>query len=372
MLVKVRQGVSAHVSPECYYEQKVIEGPVSEIGWQAGQAIIMVGIPEGTAPPYVHSSGRIYRRVGDESDPKSETDRYVLEQMWHKGDHTREQLRKFIMNTPPGFSQDGILARSYIYFLHDPSFAGEHLGLRAKQFREIMCVSKLRAHFSVKLENVFSTVDGLIARQVEDNNPASELMSFRWWTNGNIRLTVPITAVTASTRRRDPLWPSFEEFLRKPSLASHRALVADFTKRIAALTALTDKYYEIRELLNLKGRFYSKIRFTDTLRLTPYLNMKRYIDQVSAYGLPVIQDEEMLVPMGNSNDTFWPIDDPNVDLELRSMTASFPLVFQALGALGVQLMLKDLDDSKEVSEVIGELFNASLQTCGVSPLPSKN
>lgn len=41
----------------------------------------MVHIPWGADAPSVHREGRIYRRVGDGSEPKAENDRFVLDQL---------------------------------------------------------------------------------------------------------------------------------------------------------------------------------------------------------------------------------------------------------------------------------------------------
>jgi predicted HTH transcriptional regulator len=79
ILVQVREAVSAHVSPAVCFDHKVIDGPVPTLELPSERSIIIIGVPEGSSPPYVHSTGRIYRRIADSSDPKAETDRAVLD-----------------------------------------------------------------------------------------------------------------------------------------------------------------------------------------------------------------------------------------------------------------------------------------------------
>jgi predicted HTH transcriptional regulator len=101
-LVRIREGVSAHVSPFVYFEHRIIQGPVEEIALESGRSIIVVYVPEGVNPPFVHSSGKRYRRVGDSSEPKAETDRSVLDGMWKKSDQTTTALQEFILGPTCG------------------------------------------------------------------------------------------------------------------------------------------------------------------------------------------------------------------------------------------------------------------------------
>src|ERR1039457_215137 len=97
VLVKIREGVSAHVSPPFYFDHRIIDGPVDAIGLEAGRSIIIVAVPEGPNPPFVPSSGKIYRRIADSSEPKAETDRAVLDTLWRKSEDLRTRLRDFIV-----------------------------------------------------------------------------------------------------------------------------------------------------------------------------------------------------------------------------------------------------------------------------------
>ncbi len=133
-MVKIREAVAAQVTPDFYFEHLVIEGSVPEIGLEQGRAIIAVGIPEGMNPPYVHSSGRIYRRVGDSSEPKGETDRALLDQMWRRSAKNQERLRNFIREAPPPFSNSGALALSCVYFIPDPYWISAPLRMSISVF----------------------------------------------------------------------------------------------------------------------------------------------------------------------------------------------------------------------------------------------
>ena len=89
----VREAAKDSIQPSPYFEIYHVSGPCDEIGLDEGRAIIVVVVPEGPRPPYVHIDGRIYVRVGDSSDPESEKDRTRLEMLWEKGRSKKTSTR---------------------------------------------------------------------------------------------------------------------------------------------------------------------------------------------------------------------------------------------------------------------------------------
>lgn len=61
--VRLRQAISGAISPAPYYEHVVLRGPLPELALGEDHAVIAAFVPQGVNAPYVHSSGRIYRRV---------------------------------------------------------------------------------------------------------------------------------------------------------------------------------------------------------------------------------------------------------------------------------------------------------------------
>src|SRR5690625_7149631 len=70
----------------------------------------------GLKPPYIHSSGKIYRRVDDESKP--ETDRYELDQLWARSEKLDKNFEAYLKDEPT-YDNDN-LPRHLIDFVYDP------------------------------------------------------------------------------------------------------------------------------------------------------------------------------------------------------------------------------------------------------------
>ena len=56
--------------------------------------MILVYIDKGYKTPYLTNDGRIYRRVGEGSDPVPETDRYTMQKLFERSSILKEELKK--------------------------------------------------------------------------------------------------------------------------------------------------------------------------------------------------------------------------------------------------------------------------------------
>src|SRR5260370_17712014 len=193
VLVRIREGVSTHVSPTVYFSHRVIDGPLNALGLPAGKSIIVVGVPEGPNPPFLHSSGRIYRRIADSPEPKAETDRAVLDAMWHKSESLRHRLQEFVLKPTDARGIENTIC--YVYFMEDLTMSLPEYGLDLTGFRDAVR-TETPNDMSIALDNIYSTQDGFIGRHyLQANDPLNELISLRWWRSGNVRLTIPINYI---------------------------------------------------------------------------------------------------------------------------------------------------------------------------------
>ena len=100
ILQSLRHSAADCLNPTPFFETTVLRGPGAENGLAEGKAIIAVEIPQSHTAPHVHQDGRIYRRVADGSEPKPETDRFVLDQLWRRAEPIREMTRKWVERDP--------------------------------------------------------------------------------------------------------------------------------------------------------------------------------------------------------------------------------------------------------------------------------
>jgi hypothetical protein len=343
VLVQIREGVSAHVSPLFYFDHRVIDGPVDAIGLEAGKSIIVVGVPEGPNPPFVHSSGKIYRRIADSSEPKAETDRAVLDAMWRKSEDLRSRLRDFILQPTENPQAENTCC--YVYLMEDLTFSLPEYRLDLQGFREAMQIEGPEGP-SMILDNLYATQDGFIARHVHDNDPLLELAGLRWWRNGNARFTIPLNFVPPPSENApidDPLLKTFIDSMGDNRRRYHRILNLD--QWSFALFALTMRYLNLRDKLGAKGRLYGKIVFSNARKATPFLGMPSYVRTLGQYGLPVVQDTVTMFPVGLDPNAFITLaDEEGKTGFVRRVALIWPLALSGLKALGITFDIQNTDD----------------------------
>jgi Putative DNA-binding domain len=176
---RIRQAVADQVMPSPYFETKVLWGPCESTGLAADRAVICVRIPRSIETPHVHRNGRIYRRVGAGSEPKEETDRFVLDQLWRRADHLRQEYRRLVEQDPDLSEDEAQWPFMRLILICDLWEHGElWAGISLDEFRELM--SETQSGFSIPFENVFTDQHGFIARQIGTNDPIKLGLTWRF------------------------------------------------------------------------------------------------------------------------------------------------------------------------------------------------
>jgi|AntRauTorcE11898_2_1112593.scaffolds.fasta_scaffold13143_2 hypothetical protein len=250
ILVQIRNAVSVHIQPTPDYKTKIINGPCERIGLPKNNSIIIISIPQGIYPPYVHSYGKIYRRIGDESSP--ETDRYELDKLWERGEKLELKFRKFLEEEP--YYDNYNIPRATIYLLTDPKKETEVKTLSFQDFQSIMSFKPNSEDntISIPFDTIYGSSKGFIARQHESNDPNQDVATFRWRHSGNAIVEIPLNFYSqgdfADYLEYKNEGQRFLKLLYKKGFK--RCSIIDFSDCLQAVAAVT---YDYRKLLNLLG-----------------------------------------------------------------------------------------------------------------------
>jgi Putative DNA-binding domain len=356
-LVALGVAASAHVTPEVYFETRVIEGPVPEIDLAPGRSIIIVGIPEGALPPYVHSSGSVYRRASDQSQPTSSVDRRELDELRSRAAETRRRLADFVSFETAHTQQEASRpARVYVYLLSDPYLDGGSLDLSHDRFSDLMRSNPINGIIAPEFNNIFTTADGYVARCSEGNEPFQERLALRWWANGNARLSIQVDSWDPDNfpLQSDPRRSDFLRMIRAQILG--RVQILDFSEFFNLLAAGAAKYLELRQVLGISGPLWSKIRLRGVRHAVPFTNLRQYIESIKLQGFPVVQDDDLYVPPDLSNLIKL---DPGECTALKgpSVLLTLRLAVSALRAVGIDFDRFIKDDPRSFLNDLRECMN---------------
>jgi len=186
------------VNPPVYYEHRVLSGPCAEIGLDDQKCIVVVAVPSGPDAPYVHSEGKIYRRVADSSDPKMETDRFVLDNLWQRRHEARERLntllsQRYLLQWP-----DREVSYLDLFFLSDPvGVSRPQSKIKFDEFAQVMS-DKTTQGITIVLDNFFPMADGVIGRDINFNAPDGPTTTWRHFLNGSSIVSVPLSSESVS------------------------------------------------------------------------------------------------------------------------------------------------------------------------------
>lgn len=349
---RLGESINAHLQPVPHYEHIVLEGPCATIGLGLDCSVVVVHVPMSVRTPHIHSDGRIYERVGDTSQPRPISERHRLDELWRRGDRVRDATRRWIEDDPEFSKGEGELLYLRLMLVPDPWSKKHRLPLASvEQFEEAL--NGLGPNlYSVPFDSVFSTADGFIARHVAENDPRHLGLVFTIRRDYSCDVVIPINVVTGTAESlRGALGGSYEnasEFVQMLSNVGYwrddewmPVHVADLNPMLNVLLAIIGHYRALLGLTATDCEFFYKARILQAWRKVPFLDVAHVIKSFARHGVPMLMEDEMLIPPGHDPDSFArarPLSDEGSPLgaEFHAITGQAMDIFlQFLRSFGV-------------------------------------
>ena len=305
---RLRQSAAEHVNPTPFFQTEVLRGPCVEIGLAEGASVVVVEIPQSQTAPHIHKDGRIYRRVADGSEPKPETDRFLLDQLWHRAEPIRKMTREWIEQDPEFSEAEDEKPYLRLLLCVDPWRQREiTLDKPLSQIREIM--NGQEDISSVPFDTVYAIPGGFIARQVRNNDPHNYTMT--WIMRLDLRCEIVLPLPLYAPDSLDELCVDLDgyqhlelymEILKKQGHVEPR--VADLNFLMSALLGTVSQYRRLLDLAGVKRQFHAKARVLNAWRIVPFIDAETILNGFLEHGLPMIMDSTVTVPEGYAPDSF--------------------------------------------------------------------
>ena len=300
-LESIRNATKDLLHPSVFYDYKVIDGPVDLIDLPNGQSVIAIQIPQGPATPYVHNNGRIYRRIGDSSDPVHITDRAEVDLLSQRRQAMVAQLEGRVRRSPRISDLEKRLTYVHLHILSDPyEILGHRYDSDLQVFSEIMKGDLL------PFDNTFHSHEGFVARQGGSNIGGMRSLTWEFSRHCHSLISIPLNVYNVvSLRREHPDSPTIQDF--SAAIANSRidpANIVDLTYLLRAVRAISVRHRHLVGEAGIRGPFYVKCRLENIWRTIPYLETPAFIQQVNRFGLPLVQDSSLVVPEGRALDDF--------------------------------------------------------------------
>ncbi|HSN77719.1 MAG TPA: ATP-binding protein, partial [Anaerolineae bacterium] len=331
------------VHPSVYYQHKLISGPCAEIGLLDDKSVIVVMVPSGQDAPYVHSSGRIYRRIADSSDPKPETDRAILDQLWQRRRQAEVTLKELVTTRPLLSQGEELTSYMDLFLLPDPLRAAhQRTTLTFDEFIEAMRQKPLSG-FQAPFDNFFTMAGGFVCRQIGSNNPYNLCLTWRHFVRGFSHISIPLSVTPVFIMERNfqssYKWSAdFCNALRKARLPETTDIV-DVNQVAKIVIAIINQQRQLMSLGNIEGPLYAKARIQNVWRRVPFVDSKSYLDVIGELGIPIIQYDEAYVPAGLNLENMELLATEHLDsyddVVARQIVDAAPLFGALLNAFGL-------------------------------------
>lgn len=300
-LNRIRDAVRAHTDPLPHFDVRAITGPSTDGAVPPSRAVLVVRVPQGENSPYLHSSGRIYRRVADSSDPVAETERAVLDLLVERSRDARRRLKKFV-TTGHVVSRTEEKTPYMVVFLMQRLFgeATNAADLSFPDFAEMARTRSDSAAVDLSLENAFTMAKGFVARHVGTNDPQLRLFTWELYGDGTSVFTLPLTV-------RDPRlnagYKYAEAFCRGLSDSQIRRII-DTNLILTMLAVCLTKHRRALRAMKLEEPTFAKVRLTNLWRKTPFFDSEAFLQHTIRHGLPICQYESTFAPPTTTPETF--------------------------------------------------------------------
>ena len=342
------------VNPEVFYQSRVFNGPVDEIGLSSDRSIVVVRIPPGPEAPYIHKDGRVYRRVADSSAPKPETDRAILDRLWNRSDRKQELLESLVNRHPITSKGEKDVCFLHVFVSSNPyELDGDWYTKRFSDFVEVMKGEP------IPFDNFFTRPRGFVARQINNNDPARRLLTWEFDRYCHSFITIPMNTLhLADSGNFDGyrFWEDFAGLLNNAQLLGSRVL--DLNVLFGALLAISVRHRTLVKEVGVKGPFYVKFSLENVWRTVPFLDIPSFSEHVIEHGFPIVQDVDLVVPPGVGLQNFVIL--PELKLEQADEVAdALSMSSHVFNALGIPTELL-ASEAKELALVIDRFSRAQL------------
>jgi hypothetical protein len=357
LLNRIRDAATKLSSPTIYYEEKVLNGPCEALGLGDGFSIVLVGIQQGADTPYICNDGRIYKRQSDNSEPIAENDRYALDALVARGKIFQDAISKLAHGNIEPVEEYAHLPVFTLNILSDPRMPTERKILEFDIFCDLF-QKRQKLGLSVPFDNFYTQLGGYVARQIGDNLPYPILMTFEWWHEGCARISLPLNFYTESTESAilNQFNESHKNIKEFYNLLFQRGIhffrIIDYSKTIAAISALYNLYIQICSLTHDFRDIYASFTLTNIKNTIPFIDDAKYLNQIREHGFPIMLAGEIKCPYDPNFRSMIKLeksidyDSCNSDINMVNFTqivATLPIWAELFVALGMRQLLRNFD-----------------------------
>ena len=162
---------------------------------------------------------------------------------------------------------------------------------------------------SLVLDTIYPTRSGFIARQLKGNDPNKFGHTWRVRRDLSCDIALPLQLYTPD-HPNDLVskWDGYKYadiFVKILRAQGHtQPKIVDLNYMLYALIAIVSKYRRLLKLVDQGEQFYFKVRLLNVGRIVPFIDIETILGEFEEYGLPVVLDNVVNLPVGDDPESF--------------------------------------------------------------------
>ncbi len=271
----------------------------------SGRNALAIRIPGEQDLPFIHKDGRIYRRVGDSSDPIFEADRATLDRLISKRDEQIQRLEDFCCDERITSKNQSVGWLSF-FLAPYPDEIEKSLNFTGSQLEEILNKSKNsidlflpkeiskteKITLGIPINSIALTPESYILGQTQEPLNIFRNFSMELFFNFRAKIHVPISHIDKSNLMAKI---QSEECLKIFDRLTNRQVeniiqFVDLFKTIAALSGLVSLYLDI---IQEKYPYFSSIRIffkpQNIQNRIVFFDSDAWASHVKTFGIPITE-----------------------------------------------------------------------------------
>lgn len=370
-LQRFRQAVANHAQPAPFFRVKALFGPLEEFGLLEGRCVIVAYVPWGPEAPYIHKDGRIYRRVGDGSEPRPENDRFILDKLWGRASEITQKYADWINRDLEVSQGEDNAAFVRIFLVAD--FWGDHGSLSPislKRIREIM--SDTNGDYTIPFDNVYQTSDGYVSRQTTNNDPEKLGLTWKLSRGFESEIVIPVSKFRYDSLGELASWlvgyehaSRFLEICRRQNYL--QPTVIDLNIILHVLLGVARIQVALAKEFGWTGSIYAKIEISGVWRTVPFFDTPHVLDEYDIHGIALGQNDKVILHPGKGQRSFIELNgvNANSDESNQRIMMAIQLFLNIARALGVSALKNPDGDGTDAPDSILSFMEAGLRAIEV-------
>lgn len=333
-LQRMRKSAADHLNPTPHFETVVLWGPDSDTALPDDRAVICAWIPQSALAPHVHKTGQVYRRVADASEPKPETDRFTLDQLWRRGDDVKRRHKEWYEKDPEFSDAEKDKPYMRIMLIADRWWERNQWLESDDDVRATL--SSNSGISAIPFDTVYTSAGGFVGRQLTGNDPHNLSLTWRLRRNLVSDVLVPLPLyVTEQTQQLNVELDGYSHAADFISILNEHKTsmlrIVDLNYAFNILVGVASIQERLCQLASWSESYFVKVKLLNTWRTIPFIDVQEVLQQFANVGLPMCLDSVACLPGGTDPADYGDIpryadvDDENVRFLIQGLTMFQPL-----------------------------------------------